>query len=416
MHSFHFFRTLRPALGLVLCLCLAAFLAGAFGCGKKSLDPSRYGGAQTAPPSAESEVWSPPPQPAPQALERDIETPAQPSGVIPDYDMPAESTVPVFRDAYQLASFSTREYAQRFSRRAQDAGFSTTLEDAVVGGQSYYRVIGTIEGTEDEIRRAVRSLGVNPVQRSHDPVTAQRSTLSGAQASMRTGMEPEAAIDALAAELSASGEPFAAEGESGFPFMSSGDPALPEPEKPMGAPMEPQYDAPEPQTELFQDQSRAMEQPEQADPMLGPSYRAPMQQPAAAAGTETAAVSPRTVSQPQAKPASTPRQSIIPPSAPPTFIGSPTCQEKNGRLIASALGRSEDPLRAERIAVDQAKRSLLLCVQAYREEAGLASGTRLTALPLNYLEISDPQRRPDGAVFVSVGIAVEDIPKLTADR
>jgi hypothetical protein len=80
------------------------------------------------------------------------------------------------------------------------------------------------------------------------------------------------------------------------------------------------------------------------------------------------------------------------------------------------VGRSEEPLRAERIAVDQAKRSLLLCVQAYREEAGLADGPRLSSLPNEYLEISDPQRRPDGSVFVSVGIAVDDIPKLAAGR
>lgn len=419
MHSLPFSRIHRSVCGVVLCVCLAVFLASAFGCGKKSLEPSRYGGAPATTPSVEPEVWAPP-RPDAQAPERDLKTESVPQAKALEYEQPDDVMVPVYEDVYQLASFSTQEYARRFTQRAQNAGFSTSIEDAMVGGQAYYRVIGTIQGTESEIKQAVQSLGVNPVQRSHDRVEGRLVTPSAVQSSMGATEEPEAAINALAAELSESSDPFATTEEGVSPPMSAGEPALLEPEEPVDVAAQLQYESPEPvraPPESPQNESRGVAESEPEDPMLGPSYRAPMRQPGASVGTETAAVSKRSVSPPQPKPATPQRQSgIIPPSAPPTFIGSPTCQEKNGRLVASAVGRADDPLRAERIAVDQAKRSLLLCVQAYREEAGLASGPRLTSLPINYLEISDPQRRPDGSVFVSVGIAVEDIPKLTAGR
>lgn len=407
----------RRVVSIVLLLGLAAaFVFGAAGCGKKTLSPSRYGGAPAS--AGEQQTWAPPPAPAQQIPEQDLgQQQAPPEAQPPAYTSAGES-VPVFEDVYQLASFSQQEYATGFERQAREAGFNVRLEDAMVNGQTYYRVIGSIRGTEDEIRQALAKLGVNPVQRS-------RMRIEGAAAPYPTSSTyapaaPET-VPGVAPYGNQTAEPYGSTWQEPTPSagMSSGAPAQLEGEQ------APAYDGtgyssegvdvpPPPGDALAGSLS---ETPQQQDPLLGPSYRAPMQQqetPAGtnqvSAGTQTASVNKRSVSEPQAK------SGIIPPSAPPTFAGSAACQEKNGNLVASAVGRAEEPLRAERIAVDQAKRSLLLCVQSYQDKEGLSTGARLTEVPIQYLLISDPQRRPDGSVFVSVGIAIEDIPKLSAGR
>ncbi|MFW5733995.1 MAG: SPOR domain-containing protein [Oceanidesulfovibrio sp.] len=429
MHPSDTTRSRRVARVVLIGMCCVALLAAAVGCGKKTLDPARYGGEPASAVRSEPQVSSPPPQPDLQTPDREIvQEEAQPQAMAPDYAATEDVMVPVFKDVYQLASFSNRQHAEQFSRQAEGAGFAVSIEDAMVNGQTYYRVIGSIQGTEVEIRRAVSSLGVNPVQRSHERVEGRLSAPSDVQTSM-AAEEPGILLDIPAAEPT---RQYAPAGDA-TANMSAGAPAALEPEEPMTAGVQPEPVSeaqpvevpPQPMTALGQPHDES-QYTRQQDPLLGQSYRAPMRQPVAPAaepppsestGEQTAAVNRRSVSLPQTKPTTPQRQSgIIPPSAPPTFIGSPTCQEKNGRLSASAVGRAEEPLRAERIAVDQAKRSLLLCVQAHREEAGLANGPRLTELPVNYLEISDPQRRPDGSVFVSVSIAVDDIPKLTAGR
>lgn len=408
----------RRVVSLVLFLGLAAALVlGAAGCGKKPLAPSRYGGAPAT--SGEQQAWSPPPAPAQAIPEQDLgQQQALPEAQPPVYTSTGES-VPVFEDVYQLASFSQQEYATGFERQARDTGFDVRLEDAMVNGQTYYRVIGSIRGTEDEIKQSLAKLGVNPVQRS-------RMRIEGATTPYPTGSAYAPAAPETAPGVSAA--PYG--NQTAAPYGSTWQEPAPSTAMSSGAPAQlegeqaPAYDGtgyasedvqvPPPPGDALA--GSAAQTPQQQDPLLGPSYRAPMQQqaPAAtnqvAAGTQTASVSKRAVSEPQAK------SGIIPPSAPPTFAGSAACQEKNGNLVASAVGRADEPLRAERIAVDQAKRSLLLCVQAYQDKEGLSSGARLTEVPIQYLLISDPQRRPDGSVFVSVGIAIEDIPKLSAGR
>ncbi len=436
-----------------ICIILVLFSLLLAGCAKKTIDPARYN-AESQPRRADS---APPPSTyqGPRPMEQDLgdTTPApaqspdlaQPeqTTVVPGQTAPEEAMasdaaaflttnatnataapppsvrqpdpaigVPVFKATYQLGSFSSDTLAQRLARRAETQGFITSIEQADVNGVRFFRVVAVIVGSERAIQEALAALDVKPAQRSRErsfetPTVAvatptapenlaqEAAPLSAEEAAMAQALQitPPAAPPAPnATDASASADAPSLMGEATRPALNATAPPAPPGALPDLA-----------STPSFRQQAPA--------PALAPGPEStPAPSPAPVPEPAPAPV-PDQVPEPTPEPPPT-RRGIV-PSAPPAVLGSAACQERGGMLSASALGRAEDDLRAERIAVEQAKRSLLLCVEAYRDELGLADAGALQALPSAYLHLSDPERRGDGSIFVSVAIRIEDIPKLS---